>query len=157
MSSATNAALIDKFYTAFARRDAATMGACYADTARFRDPGFGDLDAAQVRAMWTMLLGRAADLRVTHRDVSATDDAGSAHWTAHYTFTKTGRKVVNEIDASFRFSNGLIVEHVDRFDFWRWSRQSLGPIGMLMGWSGALQRKVETEARAQLARYMAKQ
>ena len=41
-------------------------------------------------------------------------DARSAHWIARYTFTQTGRPVVNDVHAEIRVEDGLIVDHVDR-------------------------------------------
>lgn len=153
MSASENLKTIERFYAAFARGDAPTMSACYRDDARFTDPGFGALSATDARAMWTMLTGRAKDLRIEVRDQRASDAEGSAHWTAHYTFQGSGRKVVNEIDAQSKFVDGLIIEHVDTFDFWRWSRQALGPVGLLLGWSPWLKTKVNTQALAQLAKF----
>ena len=57
------------------------------------------------------------------------------------------------IHARFRLDAGLIVEHVDDFDFWRWSRQALGPAGLLLGWSPFLRDKVRREAARTLARF----
>ena len=54
-----NEDLIQRFYAAFNTRDVETVVASYADDATFEDPAFGQLDAAEVRAMWRMLLGRA--------------------------------------------------------------------------------------------------
>src|ERR1700682_5724474 len=87
-----NAALIERFYTAFARRDAPAMAACYTDDAHFSDPVF-DLTGAQVGAMWAMLCERGKDLRLEWRDVRADDITGSAHWEPRYTFSSTGRPV----------------------------------------------------------------
>ena len=63
-----NAALIEHFYAAFARRDAAAMAACYAPDAHFRDPIF-DVEGRDVSAMWTMLCERGRDLAIEWRDV----------------------------------------------------------------------------------------
>ena len=156
MSAHPNAAAIERFYRAFGDRDAAAMNALYAPDATFSDPAFGELDGDQVRAMWTMLTGQAKDLSVVARDVVADDATGSAHWTAEYTFTATGRRVVNEIDASFRFRDGLVVEHVDRFSFWSWSRQALGPVAFVMGSNPLGHALVRRRARAQLAAFMAR-
>ena len=82
-----------------------------------------------------MLTGRAQDLRLELLEHEATDDRGSAHWRAHYTFAQTGRHVVNDIHAQFRFRDGKIAEHVDEFSFYRWSRQALGTPGLLLGWT----------------------
>jgi ketosteroid isomerase-like protein len=153
--SVANAALIDSFYQAFARRDHADMARCYAPDARFSDPAFGELHGDEVTAMWRMLCERGEDLEIHVRDVEASGDRGSAHWDADYTFSTTGRKVHNEIDASFRFRDGLIGEHDDSFSLWRWSRQALGPIGLVLGWSPIVRSKVNGQARENLRAFMA--
>jgi uncharacterized protein (TIGR02246 family) len=150
-----NAALIDRFYDAFGRRDAETMAACYAPDATFSDPVFQNLRGAEVPSMWRMLCEGASDLTIVHRDVRVEGDRGAAHWDADYTFSATGRPVHNEIDAGFVFRDGLIAEHVDRFDLWKWTRQALGPVGLLLGWSPPVRGKVRSQARARLDQYMA--
>lgn len=152
-----NAALIERFYSAFARRDGEAMAACYHPDVRFSDPVFPELRGAKAGGMWRMLTERGADLRVEHSAVTADDTTGSAHWEAWYTFSTTGRPVHNVIDARFTFRDGLIVEHVDTFDFWRWSRQALGVAGLLLGWTPLLRNKVRGTAGGQLDRYMTRQ
>ena len=150
-----NLALIDRFYEAFARRDGEAMAACYAPDATFTDPAFGTLDAADAGAMWRMLTERGTDLRVEVPERAAEGDTGSARWIARYTFSQTGRPVVNDVRAEFRFAGGLIAEHTDRFSFWRWSRQALGPAGLALGWTPVPRAKVRRTARESLARYRA--
>lgn len=152
-----NGALITRLYTCFQARDAAGMKAWYHPDAVFSDPVFGRLEGEQVGAMWAMLCGRAADLQIEFSQVSADDERGRAHWDARYTFSQTGRPVLNRIDAEFGFRDGLIVRHDDRFSFWRWSRQALGPIGLLLGWTPLLRARVGANARKGLAAYMRKQ
>jgi ketosteroid isomerase-like protein len=153
--AAANAELIERFYGAFARRDHEAMGACYAPDARFSDPVFRDLRGDEVRAMWRMLCERGRDLELTHSRVRTEGERGSAHWEADYTFSGTGRRVHNVIDADFRFRDGLIAEHTDRFDLWRWARQALGPAGALMGWAPPLQSRIRGQARRSLDEFMA--
>jgi hypothetical protein len=82
----------------------------------------------------------------------------SAHWEAHYLFSATGRLVHNRIDAGFGFgADGLITTHLDRFDFWAWSRQALGAPGLLLGWTPWLRTKVRAQAAENLRRFLAKQ
>jgi len=131
------------------------MAACYAPGAHFRDPAFGDLSGEEAGAMWRMLTSRATDLDVELAEHDADGDRGSARWIATYTFTSTGRPVRNDVRASFRFGDGRIVEHEDRFSFWTWSRQALGPIGTALGWSPVLRATVRRRARADLERFMA--
>ena len=141
-----NAALLERFYAAFARRDGAAMAACYAPDARFTDPVF-DLSGDEVGAMWSMLCERGRDLRVEWRDVRADDGTGAAHWEARYTFSGTGRPVHNIIDATFTFKAGRIARHVDTFDLWRWSRMALGAKGALLGWTPFVRKAIQQQAR----------
>jgi ketosteroid isomerase-like protein len=151
----SNAQLIEEFYDAFGRRDGERMAACYAPDARFSDPAFGELRGEQPGAMWRMLTGQAKDLSVELREHEADDRRGSARWIARYTFTRTGRPVVNDVRASFRFADGLIAEHQDEFSFHRWSRQALGTPGLLLGWTPLLRAATRRQARASLDAYMA--
>ncbi|MEZ0610175.1 nuclear transport factor 2 family protein [Fibrella sp. WM1] len=148
--------LLTTFYEAFQRKDYATMQACYADTAVFNDPAFPNLNAAQVRAMWEMLIRQGKDMQLTYRVLDADDTTGHAEWTATYTFSKTGRPVVNHVRSSFTFAEGKIVTHTDRFDFHTWARQALGLTGLLLGWTSFLQRKVQQTALGSLATFMSK-
>ena len=150
-----NEELIERFYAAFAQRDGAAMAACYAPDVRFSDPVFPDLRGPEAGAMWRMLTGRSTDLRLELLEHEADTERGSARWRAHYTFTQTGRPVVNEVTASFRFVDGLIAEHTDSFDFWRWARQALGPTGALLGWTPILRAGVRRRAGAGLDAFMA--
>ena len=153
MTAEANKALIERFYAAFARCDGAEMTDCYSDDAHFRDPAFGDLEGDEVGAMWRMLTDRASDLEIELREHDADDTSGSGHWIAKYTFS-TGRPVVNDIRASFRFSGGLIVDHVDEFDFRRWARQALGPTGLAVATLPPLRKAAKRKARAQLDEFM---
>lgn len=151
-----NAALVARFYTALARRDAAAMIACYGAGARFSDPVFPDLNRAEVAAMWAMLCARGKDLAVEASGIAADDAAGCARWVATYTFSATGRRVVNVIDATFAFRDGLIVVHEDRFDLYRWLRQAQGWTGVLAGWLPPVQAAVRRQARRALGAWMAR-
>ena len=149
-----NEDLIDRFYSAFDQRDGATMAACYAPDARFSDPVFTNLTGVEPGEMWRMLTARASDLRVELLERAADDTAGTARWLARYTFTQTGRPVENDVQATFRFARGLIAEHTDSFDFYRWARQALGPTGLLLGWTPIVRRAVQRRARSGLDEFM---
>jgi len=151
-------ATIERFYDAFARLDAETMAACYAPDASFDDEAFSLQGRPQIGAMWRMLCEttRQRGLADWKLQVSRVTEHG-AHWEAHYRFTATGRLVHNVIDAGFEFDgDGLILRHVDRFDFWRWSRQALGAPGLLLGWMPWFRSKVRATAAAQLRADIAK-
>ena len=104
-----NAELLTGFYAAFAAKDGASMATAYAADAQFSDPVFTDLRGSEVGAMWQMLCSRAADLHIEASAITADDENGSAHWEAWYTFSKTGGKVHNVIDATFEFRDGRII------------------------------------------------
>jgi ketosteroid isomerase-like protein len=112
----------------------------------FADPAFPDLRGADAGDMWRMLCEAGKDLRVEASDIDADDTSGRARWVARYTFSATGRPVVNDVRASFRFEQGKIVEHRDVFDFPRWARQALGLPGLALGWTGWMQRQVQARA-----------
>lgn len=152
---ATPADVANRFYEAFARRDAAAMAACYHPDATFEDPAFGPLDRDGACAMWAMLVGRATDLAITHQ-VASEGDPVVVQWEARYTFGRTGRAVLNRIEATLTLEDGLIRTHRDRFSFWAWARQAFGPAGLLLGWTPWFQAKVRAEALRGLAAHRAK-
>jgi ketosteroid isomerase-like protein len=147
--------VIRDFYSAFAARDAAGMARCYHADVLFSDPAFPMLRGDEATAMWAMLTARGKDLELTLIDASADEHGGRATWEARYTFSQSGRPVHNRINALFAFRDGKIVRHIDRFSFWRWSAQALGPIGALFGWSLPVKSLVRRKARAALAGFMA--
>jgi len=151
-----NTALIGRFYAAFDAHDGAAMAAAYGPGARFEDPVFGPLTGEQAGAMWRMFTDRpGSDLRVELPEHEAGESAGSAHWIARYTFAPTGRPVVNDVQTRFRFAEGKVIEHVDRFSFWAWSRQAFGALGLLLGWTPILRAVVRRKVHANLAAFMA--
>jgi hypothetical protein len=133
------------------------MAACYAPGAHFSDPVFTDLRGDEPGAMWRMLTGQAKDLTVELVEHDARDERGWARWIARYTFTRTGRPVVNDVRARFRFTDGLIAEHLDEFGFHRWARQALGPPGLLLGWTPIVRSATRRQARASLDDFIAHQ
>lgn len=151
-----HAQLITDFYAAFSRRDAEGMIACYAPDVAFSDPVFPDLRGDEARAMWRMLCGRAKDLRIEPSGIDAGDASGKAHWEAYYTFSATGQKVHNIIDARFTFANGKIATHTDSFDLRRWAGMALGLKGKLLGWLPPVQRAIRANADKGLREFMAK-
>jgi|SRR5881394_462394 len=149
MGDGTNRETIERFYEVFGQCNGAAMTAFYAGDAHFCDPAFGDLHGSDIGAMWRMLTSRATDLKIELHEHDADETSGSAHWIGRYTFS-TGRPVVNDIQAKFRFSDGKIVDHVDDFDFRRWARQALGPSGTLVALLPPLRSKARAKALDQL-------
>jgi ketosteroid isomerase-like protein len=149
-----NEKLINRFYNSFAQRDYKAMQDCYADNATFSDEAFQNLNSAQVKAMWEMLIKRGKDLQIRFQNVTANEKSGSCEWIANYTFSQTGRKVENHIKANFEFENGKIIKHLDQFDFYKWSSQALGLPGKLLGWTSFLKNKVRATAMKSLTDFM---
>ena len=156
MKDSGNEALIRRFYEAFRALDADTMQACYCADAAFDDPAFSLRGRDEIGAMWRMLCARAQDFSLEYEILEANAQGGKVRWTARYLFSQTGRKVVNHIEAQIKIKDGLIVEHIDRFSFWRWARQALGPAGLLLGWSRMLQMKVRAQALKNLKAWVDK-
>lgn len=143
-----------KFYTAFANADASTMCDCYHQNIQFRDPVFDLLKGNDVCEMWKMLIKKSqGNIKIEFSEIKADDYIGSVKWTATYNFSKTNRKVVNDIHAQFQFKDGLIIKHTDDFDIWKWSKQALGITGYLFGWTGYFQKKIQQKALLSLKKY----
>ncbi len=151
-----NKELITKFYTCFQNKDFKGMQACYADSATFSDEVFVNLNASQVKGMWEMLCVRGKDLKLDFKNVQTNGTTGSAEWIAYYTFSASGRKVVNHVTANFVLADGKIVKHLDSFKFYKWSRQALGAAGVLLGWTGFFKKKVRQGAMKSLNDFMNK-
>jgi ketosteroid isomerase-like protein len=150
-----NAELIKHFYTAFSEGNAEEMVSCYSPDILFEDPAFGQLKGDDAKNMWRMLIANSkGNIKIAAENINADERTGAANWTAIYTFSQTGRKVVNKISAAFEFKNGLIIKHTDHFSMWNWSRQALGWKGLLLGWTPMLKAKVRQRANASLKSYV---
>lgn len=132
------------------------MQSCYTDDAVFNDPVFGLLDAEGARLMWKMLCKRATNFSLEYGNIKLLDEEyATTNWTATYTFAATGRKVVNKITAHMKFRDGLICEHTDAFDLYKWTRQAIGIPGFLFGWTNFFQNKIRRQAAKGLEAYRA--
>ncbi|MEW5848714.1 MAG: nuclear transport factor 2 family protein [Myxococcota bacterium] len=149
-----NEALIDSFYKAFQKKDHAAMAACYHPDVEFSDAVFQGLKGERAKAMWHMLCERGKDLSITYGGIKADDEKGEAWWDARYTFSGTGRPVLNQIKARFRFKDGKIIQHEDTFDLWKWTGMALGLKGKLLGWTPLVQNTVRKMAQKGLDKFM---
>lgn len=148
--------LIEKFYTAFSKKDFRTMTDCYHTDVEFEDPAFGVLKGIEAAKMWEMLLTRSKDLTLTFSNVSANSQKGSASWVARYTFTRTGNKVVNNIQAAFEFKDGKIHKHKDSFNLTTWFVSAFGWKGYLFAALPFLQNKFKEQVKQTLTNFMNK-
>ena len=154
----SNEDIINRFYSAFQQLDYKIMNACYTEDIIFSDPVFGALRSEEVRAMWEMLCKNAKDFSLTYSNITLLDEEyATCNWVATYTFSKTGRKVVNSIKAYMRFNEGKIIEHSDAFRLSTWIGQALGWTGKLFGWTSFMKKAVQKNARKNLASFMQKQ
>jgi ketosteroid isomerase-like protein len=150
-----NKTIIEKFYTAFVNGDAESMVSCYDNNIQFEDPAFGRLQGEKAKNMWRMLINNnKTGIKITFNNVQADDKIGSVNWQAAYVFSQTGRPVINNVAAKFEFRDGKIIKHTDHFDMWVWSKQALGTTGYLLGWSGFLKNKIQTQTNNLLKKYM---
>ena len=148
--------IIEKFYTALNNSDGPTMVSCYHDDVVFKDPAFGILKGERAKAMWLMLCKsqNGKGFKVEFSEIKANDTSGSAHWEAFYTFSQTGRKVHNKIDASFKFKDGLIIEHTDEFDLHKWAKQAMGIKGIFFGGMQFFKNKLQGKTNALLDQFL---
>lgn len=153
----TNADIISRFYNAFTQLDHETMNSCYSDDIVFSDPAFGLLRGDEVKNMWEMLCTNAKDFSLTFSNIELLDEEyATCNWVATYTFSKTGRKVVNRIKAFMKLKDGKIIEHSDAFRLSTWAAQALGWKGQLFGWMGWMKRRIQQNARKKLIQFIEK-
>jgi len=152
----TNCSVINSLYSALKSKDFERLKFFYSEQLHFSDEVFDALNYTQTLSMWTMLLSRSKDIFIEFGEVECSNQIGSAVWKAHYIFTPTGRKVINEIHARFEFKDGKIVHHRDYFNFYRWARQAFGWKGILLGWMPFFKSKVQRNAKKSLDNYMNK-
>jgi ketosteroid isomerase-like protein len=152
-----NADTISRFYSAFQKLDHRAMNNCYSDDIVFNDPVFGLLRGDEARYMWEMLCTNAKDFSLTYSDIQLLDEEyATCKWTATYTFSKTGRRVVNNIKAFMKLKDDKIIEHSDAFRLSTWASQALGWKGVMFGWMGWMKRKIQKNARQNLIRFIEK-
>ena len=85
---AANAALINRFYEAFARQDGEAMAACYAPDAHFSRSGLPGPQRRRGRGDVADAVRRGhRPRRSSTRTSTPTATRGSAHWEADYTFS----------------------------------------------------------------------
>jgi ketosteroid isomerase-like protein len=153
-----NEAVIRRFYYAFQRLDYKTMQDCYSDDPIFFDTVFGLLKGEEVRAMWEMLCKQARDFKLEFTNIQLLDhEYATCDWTASYTFSRTGRKVVNKIKAHMKIKDNKILEHSDAFRLSDWAAQAFGFMGSLFGWTGFMKRRIRKQARRSLYAFMKSQ
>ena len=147
--------LINNFYSAFQKLDYTGMAKCYSDEIVFFDPVFELLKGEQANHMWEMLCKNARDFSLTFGNIIELDEEYcTCDWVATYTFSGTGRKVVNKIKANMRFAGGKIIEHSDAFSLYKWSKQALGLTGLLFGLNSFFQRKIKNRAKKNLLKFI---
>lgn len=152
-----NQQLIEEFYAAFASQNTNTMASCYHKDIKFQDPVFENLEGKNVMDMWKMLIERSkGNMEIKFLEIEANNVSGSAKWIAIYHFSITNRKVVNIIQANFEFKDGLIINHVDHFNIWKWSKQAFGLKGLFLGWTSFMQKKIQAQAKLSLSNYQKK-
>jgi hypothetical protein len=150
-----NKELIEKFYSAFQRLDYTTMQSCYAEKIIFNDPVFGILQNGEPQAMWEMLCKRAQNFSLSFNNIELVDEEyATCNWSATYLFGPKKRKVINHIKAYMRIKDGLVIEHTDHFNLYKWGKQSLGFPGILFGWTSWMQNKIKKQALGSLQKFI---
>ena len=147
--------LVETFYTAFKNLDSETMVSCYHDDITFKDPAFGTLKGEKAKNMWRMLCKsqKGQNFVVEASNIESSNGKVTAHWEAHYTFSKTGRKVHNIIDAEFEFKDGKIIKHTDNFNLHKWAKQAFGFKGFILGGTNFFKKKLQSQTNHLLSKF----
>ena len=144
MTSEETRAALTHFYDSMARRDGEAMARMYALAATFEDPVFR-LTGPDIGKMWIGLMRRAREFSIAYTIAQAGRGWGTVELTARYLYGGR-RPVTNVILSELKLEGGLIVQHVDQFDFTRWAAQALGTPGRLLGRFEFFRRAVSRKA-----------
>ena len=153
----SNIDLLHQFYGSFSKANAEGMISCYHENIVFKDPAFGELHGEKAKAMWSMLLSKNSSIKVDYEILEVSSNSASVEWQAKYVYGPNQRKVHNHVMGYFKFEDGKIIKHRDRFSLWDWSKQALGLTGKLLGWSGYLRNKIQIKTNNLLKDYMENQ
>lgn len=131
------------------------MVSCYHIEVEFTDPAFGHLTGRHAGNMWRMLCRSQKDkgFQLNFGNIFSDGTHATADWEARYVFSRTGRRVHNQIKASFEFRDGLIWRHTDHFSLYNWSKQAFGATGLLIGWTPFFRKKLQHQTRAMLDKF----
>ena len=152
-----NQELIRNFYTSFSSGNVKGMLDCYHEDVVFQDPVFGKLNGERAFKMWEMLLSqKKEDTKISFNNIHSTLEEGKANWVAEYVYGDKKRPVVNRVTAKFKFKGGKIIEHLDDFDLWNWTRQALGFSGYLLGWTPFMKNKIQQTTNNKLNEFIQK-
>jgi len=143
--------LVETLFTSLQALNHEVMAACYHEAATFSDIAFQLQGRKQIHAMWHMICQKGINVQV--QSIQAAGDSVRARIVDTYTFSDTGRQVVNSIESTFEFRDRLIRVQRDVCDPLDWSRQAFGGIkGELVGRSGWLRRRA---AAGKIRRFIA--
>lgn len=152
-----NKEIIKKFYTSFSNGNIKGMLECYHEDIVFQDEIFGRLEGERAFKMWEMLLSqKKEDTIINFDNIQATNENGKANWVAEYIYGDKKRKVINKVSANFKFKDGKIIEHIDTFNLWKWTRQALGASGFLIGWTPFMKNKIQLTTNKKLDQFIKK-
>lgn len=147
---------LERFFDALRRCDKAALRDCCSPGLRFDDPLIS-ITGRDDRLDWCTLLWTPCDgdgQRIWHLeldDVHTRGPLGTARWNLRYRYTPTGRLIELAVTSQFTFDpDGSITAQRDSFDFWRWSRQAHGLLGLLLGWTPLLWDQARDQARVSL-------
>jgi len=154
----TNKEIITDFYKAFQQLDAEKMVSHYDEHVTFSDPAFGTLHGDHAKNMWRMLVEsqKGKNFIVRFSNIHEQDDTVLADWEAEYTFSQTGRKIHNIINAKFTLKEGKIITHHDHFNLHQWAKQALGFKGFLIGNTAFFKKKLQGQTKNLLYKWESK-
>ena len=144
---------VSEFYKAFNELDAEKMVSLYHSQVEFTDPAFGTLKGEHAGNMWRMLCKNARDFSVECSGIKEDGNRVETKWEAHYTFSRSGRRVHNIIHASFEFEGDKVIRHIDQFNLHRWAKQALGFKGFLFGGTSFFQKGLQKQTHQLLTKF----
>lgn len=152
----TTAQALERFFDAMQRCDTEALRTSYHPALRFDDPLISTTSVGD-RLDWCGMLWSPRDAdgqriwQLELEEVRTRGALATARWNLRYRYTPTKRLIDQALHSHFSFdADGRITTQRDSFDFWRWSRQAHGLLGLLLGWTPLMWDQAREQARASL-------
>ncbi len=137
--------IVNTFYEALNKGDIKTIRQLYHPEAVYKSEMF-TLKGQEVFALWYTASQPEMNLKVECTSLKEVNNEVHTTWNISYQLSVVNRTVKLSEIGLFRFKDGKIIFHQDKYSFYSWCKQTFGPIGWLFGWTTWLKKRVSKQA-----------
>ncbi|MBO6794497.1 MAG: nuclear transport factor 2 family protein [Balneolaceae bacterium] len=137
--------IVKTFYEALNNGDIKTVRQLYHPDAVYKSEMFS-LKGPEVFALWYTATQPEMNLTAECSSINKVNNEVHTTWNISYELSVVNRTIKLSEKGLFKFKDGKIIFHQDKYSFYSWCKQTLGPIGWLFGWTAWLKKRVSKQA-----------